>query len=455
MSRLSPREEDALQQFLRTLRFRHVSSERTYACKLRKLQRFLLSRANDRLVTQDLIQQWLRLLAERLSVRDICQHARCADHFLNWVKEHGGLSDNPFSTWRQQYGRRIGPIVRALLSEDSAVALNQLCRSPQYGSVLGPLMRQHVERMRALGYRFDRMENALLRFDRFLQHRADLPDAPLHALLEVWRGSEPTPRQRLEVNLVGRSLTKALHRHNDGVEVLPADRDAARRVKQIQRRPHIYSEAQIVHLLEVTVTFEFHGAPLRARSLHMMVLLIYCAGLRVGELARLTLADLDLVDNILEVRGTKFFKTRRLPLSTSVAAAIRQYLTARQQAGAPIDPENGLFWKDIGGGCYSYGGIRNLLVEALRRAGLKPAHGKIGPRIHDLRHAMVCHRMEAWYREGINPQSRLPYLAAYLGHKDINSTLVYLTVTQEQMWLASERFRVCGVAVLGPMEKWS
>jgi integrase len=38
--------------------------------------------------------------------------------------------------------------------------------------------------------------------------------------------------------------------------------------------------------------------------------------------------------------------------------------------------------------------------------------------------------MLAWYREGINPQSRLPYLATYLGHKDINSTLVYLTVTQ-------------------------
>ena len=34
--------------------------------------------------------------------------------------------------------------------------------------------------------------------------------------------------------------------------------------------------------------------------------------------------------------------------------------------------------------------------------------------------------MLAWYRKGINPQSHLPYLATYLGHKDINSTLVYL-----------------------------
>ena len=50
--------------------------------------------------------------------------------------------------------------------------------------------------------------------------------------------------------------------------------------------------------------------------------------------------------------------------------------------------------------------------------------------------------MLAWYREGINnPQSRLPYLATYLGHKDINSTLVYLTITPELLHLAGERFR--------------
>jgi hypothetical protein len=53
-----------------------------------------------------------------------------------------------------------------------------------------------------------------------------------------------------------------------------------------------------------------------------------------------------------------------------------------------------------------------------------------------------------WYRAGINPQSRLPYLATYLGHKDINSTLVYLTITQELLQLASERFRQHSLRVL-------
>ena len=61
---------------------------------------------------------------------------------------------------------------------------------------------------------------------------------------------------------------------------------------------------------------------------------------------------------------------------------------------------------------------------------------------------MVGHRMREWYREGIDPQSKLPHLATYLGHKDIASTLVYLNITPEVLHEASERFRKNGAATL-------
>ena len=88
------------------------------------------------------------------------------------------------------------------------------------------------------------------------------------------------------------------------------------------------------------------------------------------------------------------------------------------------------------------------LVEVLRRAGTKPPKGKVGPRLHDLRHTFVVHRILQWYREGVDPQERLPFLATYLGHRDVNSTLVYITVTQELLHEASERFRVVGAPCL-------
>ena len=45
---------------------------------------------------------------------------------------------------------------------------------------------------------------------------------------------------------------------------------------------------------------------------------------------------------------------------------------------------------------------------------------------------------------GIDPEPRLPYLATYLGHKSIHSTLIYITVTRELLQHAAELFRKHG-----------
>lgn len=212
--------------------------------------------------------------------------------------------------------------------------------------------------------------------------------------------------------------------------------------------PLCISDEQIQRLLKAALAFPSPKAPLRPLSLYTMVLLAYCAGLRLGEIVRLTLADLNLQDGTIEIRETKFFKHRRLPLATGVIAALKNYLVAREQAGGPTNSDSCLFWNQKFGRRYSYGGVSILLVEVLRRSGVKPATGRIGPRIHDLRHTMVGHRMREWYREGINPQSKLPHLATYLGHKDIASTLVYLNITPELLQVASERFRKSAAATL-------
>ena len=53
----------------------------------------------------------------------------------------------------------------------------------------------------------------------------------------------------------------------------------------------------------------------------------------------------------------------------------------------------------------------------------------------------------------INPQDKLPFLATYLGHRDIHSTLVYITVTQDLLQQASERFRLLGGRCLETAER--
>src|SRR5450755_721291 len=134
---------------------------------------------------------------------------------------------------------------------------------------------------------------------------------------------------------------------------------------------------------------------------------------------------------------------------TALAAALQAYLVARKRAGAATSPDSAFFWHRQAAGRYSIVRAGSMLTAVLRRAKLKPSPGHVGPRIHDLRHSFVVNRMLVWYKEGINPQPHLTYLATYLGHRDINSTLVYLTtITQELLQRASERFRARGAPVL-------
>lgn len=51
------------------------------------------------------------------------------------------------------------------------------------------------------------------------------------------------------------------------------------------------------------------------------------------------------------------------------------------------------------------------------------------PRMHDLRHTFVVHRLTSWYEEGENVPVLLPALAAYIGHVGMNGMEQYLSLT--------------------------
>jgi integrase/recombinase XerD len=396
------------------------------------------------------IQNWLH---DRMTVcpLPVVEHdARLVDRFLDWMALTGAFQNNPLAELRKQSIRpTTAPIVRALLSPDSDSALEALRPPRRFASFLGAAMRDYIVLMRSVGRRYNTEEAGLLRFDRFLQSRPDLSGKPLSALVREWTKADPTAEHAWRCNQIGRLLSRALRRTNPTIDRIPFDSDLEKRARQLHRRPYIYSEEEVRLLLKTARSFPSPRSPLRPLTIFTMLALTYCAGLRLGEMIHLSLGDIHLSDGTIEICDTKFFKSRRLPLSSSIMSALKCYLDARQQAGASSEPSSGLFWQQRTGGRYSYVSAGKLLRQVLRSAGLKATPRRTGPRIHDLRHAFVVNRMVAWYREGINPQPLLPYLATYLGHKDINSTLVYLTITQELLQLASERFRVFRVAVLG------
>jgi integrase/recombinase XerD len=439
-------------RYVQQLSLQSRISREVYRCILNNFWRFALKHSAYKPPSLELIRKWLIDRTMVWSLPVVLQHASLVDRFLDWMVITGACPVNPLAESRKQYHQRnTRPIARALLSPNPTGALETLRPLPRFGSFFGLVMGDHVALMKSMGYRYKTEEESLLRFDRFLQGRPDLSDQPLKVLVREWTNAGSAAYCALECQRVGRLLSKALRRIYPNIEPIPRDRRVERQASQSHRRPYIYTEDEVRRLFEIARDLPSPRSPLRPLTLYTMLVLAYCAGLRISEIVSLSLGDIDFRDETIEIRDTKFFKSRRLPLAPSVMSALRHYLAARHQAGAPTEPASGLFWHPQPSGRYSRVMARALLVRILRRAGLKLTKGCTGPRIHDLRHAFVVNRMLAWYREGINPQSRLPYLATYLGHKNINSTLVYLTITQELLDHAGERFRVSGAAVLqGP-----
>ncbi|MEP6610170.1 MAG: tyrosine-type recombinase/integrase [Burkholderiaceae bacterium] len=419
-----------------------------YVSILRDFDAFVLKRAPaSGQLSINTLRAWLRREIGRSPLTSVVHRLCVIARYLDWRMATGGGA-HLLAELRAQYGRLFNPIVRALLEDDYESALRRLQPLPDWGSVLGSAMREHIMRMQSLGYRYEVKARELRRFDRFLQRHPGLAAASLPQQLEAWRHESPGLRHQLRVQQCGRTLSKALHRKDTTAPVLSIEIGLTRRVVQQERRPYVFTETEVGRLLDAARTFPSRNAPLRPLALHAMITLAYCAGLRLGEIVSLTVGDLDLEAGLLEIRDTKFFKSRRLPLAPSVIDVLSGYLRARAAAGGPTTPDAPMWWTPLRRRAYSYGMTEKLLVRVIRRAGLKPARGQRGPRVHDLRHSFVAHRMMQWYRDGVDPQTRLPHLATYLGHKDIRGTLAYLNIRPELLQQASERYRQRGLDAL-------
>ena len=142
--------------------------------------------------------------------------------------------------------------------------------------------------------------------------------------------------------------------------------------------------------------------------------LLYGAGLRVGELVGIDLADLQLRERMLRVRG-KGRRERLVPFGRKAAEAVARYLPhrARWRSGRRDSDEPLLV--NQRGGRLSDRSVRRILDAAVQRtAFLHHLHP------HALRHAFATHLLEA----GMD----LRAIQELLGHSSLSTTQVYTNV---------------------------
>lgn len=150
------------------------------------------------------------------------------------------------------------------------------------------------------------------------------------------------------------------------------------------------------------------SSPLEQRDLAMWEI-FYSSGLRLGELADLSLFDVDLSDKTVKIERGKGGKSRIVPVGQKAILALQKWLKERTNLAKP--GEKALFVNRYGGRL-SPRSIQARLSHWQRKQGL-PQH--VHP--HMLRHSFASHLLES--------SSDLRAVQELLGHSNISTTQIY------------------------------
>ncbi len=205
-------------------------------------------------------------------------------------------------------------------------------------------------------------------------------------------------------------------------------------------RPYLYSDDEIRSLLGAALNMpcRYERGELRPWTYHCVFGLLSVSGLRLGEARNLELQDVDLDAAVLTIRGTKFGKSRLVPLHASTCKVLADYIARRKRHWAARPVSSYLFVSSWGTRLDS-GDIHRTFYALSRQIGLRGASDSHGPRLHDMRHAFATNTLVRWYKSEHDPERRLPVLSAYLGHVHVADTQWYLSGSPELMREAMRR----------------
>jgi integrase len=271
-----------------------------------------------------------------------------------------------------------------------------------------------------LGYQLREVAGRLRAFARFATEKGDT-HARVSTALD-WAAEAPSPHASyIRLRDVAR-WARFLHTEDPAHEVPANPFPAPTR----RRLPYIYTPAEIVQLVEAADRLR-PSYPFRRQVYRTLLALIAATGLRISEALDLRLSDV-LPEGVLQIRRTKFGKSRLVPLHPTAAKAFDRYLEQRRQLAVTDDH----VFLSAGNRRISSSMVEYTFRRIRRLAGISPLRTR-PPRIHDLRHTFATRALEHCSINRESVARHFVALSTYLGHTDIAHTYWYLEATPELM----------------------
>ena len=314
--------------------------------------------------------------------------------------------------------------------------------NPQpWTSVLGEDIERYVFHKRALGRKYVAEAAALRLLDRFVCERDIGALSEIDsALIEDFVGSRRRASACSHNHLLGVARCffdwLVVQERIEHSPVLTCPRRAGQRPV-----PFLFDQTLAKRLLDAARALPDRStARYRGQTYHLAFALMYTLGLRIGEVSRLQVRDVDFERRVLWVRKTKFAKDRLVPFGPRVGTALTGYMSGLQ-ARAGDRPHRVPLFSFRAGHPVCAGAISQTFHHIVTGDPVfSPPPGTSPPRPHCLRHSFAVGTLLRWYRAGIDVSERLIHLSTFLGHVSPESTAWYLSITEELLEQASQRF---------------
>ena len=193
--------------------------------------------------------------------------------------------------------------------------------------------------------------------------------------------------------------------------------------------PYVYTDEDIKKIFAVVDTMVLSKAwknKHAEKEMPLILRLLYCCGLRIGETVNIKVGDLDFDRGLIILRVTKKYKQRLVPFGKDLEEILYRYCVGM---GIVNNSEAYLFPAEDVYTHISTNSVGNYYRIIRVMAGIgdaKPVKNGRGACLHCFRHTFAVRSFDKNERNGIKASESVPYLSTYLGHDSLYETEKYL-----------------------------
>lgn len=149
--------------------------------------------------------------------------------------------------------------------------------------------------------------------------------------------------------------------------------------------------------------------------------LMYCCGLRPGEVTRLERNDFDTKTGDLYIKNSKNKKDRHIIVSAQIKTLCDHYDLLAGERKYFFSSKNKQMKTNR---------LSKMLRFVIKKYNLEFAKGF---RPYDFRHNFATQNIMNWLDNGLDIMTMLPYLSTYMGHKKFSYTYYYIHLLPERL----------------------